>query len=129
MKQNKEPAILQERAEYEEALKNIKSASVRIELRRNGIDPYELSPKDFDEVRRMYLRMEQADVKANSQITAIQQEATQEKTNIGQEIGEFIKKVYFEQHPMPPPPELHLEEKQPEAGQEAPQADKEVQGG
>lgn len=146
MKTNKKLTIPQEQTDYEEALKDLKTASVRIELRRHAIDPYELSQKDFDEIRRLYQGMEQADATANSRITAIQQEAYQEKTKIGQEINECINKLYFKQNPMPPPPELHLTEEQPEAVQQAPQeqtgqqvvtdeepgkepVDKEVQGG
>lgn len=121
MKPNKKPTKPAEQTDYEEALKDLKTASVRMELRRHGIDPFELSLKDFDEIRRMYQRMEQVDATANSQITAIQQEAYQEKTKIGQEISERIKKLFYDQHPMPPLPELHLTEEQPEAGQQAPQ--------
>lgn len=146
MKPSKKPTKHEEQTDYEEALKDIKTASVRMELRRHGIDPFELSLKDFDEVRRLYQRMEQVDATANSRITAIQQEAYQEKTKIGQEISELIKRSFQEQNPMPPLPELHPAAGQSEAGQQAPQeptgqeevssaepdkelVDKEVQGG
>lgn len=154
MKQNKKPTKQAEQTDYEEALKNLKTASVRMELRRHGIDPFEFSMKDFDEIRRLYQRMEQVDATANGRITAIQQEAYQEKTVIGQEISERIKKLIQEQNPMPPLPELHLDtdqveveaEAEAEAGQQAlqeptgqeevsgkepgkEQVDKEVQGG
>lgn len=118
----KENTIPTERTEYDEALKNLKEASVRIELRRFGVDPYNLSRKDFDELKRLYTSMEQVDTVANGKITAIQQEAYQEKTKIGQEISEHLKKVLMEQHPMcmPPVPEMRPAEEQKGTGQEEP---------
>ncbi len=105
----------QEQIDYDEALKNIKVAAVRVELRRHGVDPYALSQKDFDEIRRLYSSMEQVDAMANGKINAIEQEAHQEKTKMGQELSELLKKALIEQHPMPPVPDKTGEQPLPQA--------------
>lgn len=121
MKQKQKPAENPEQIEYREAHKDLKDAELRIALRSRGIDPYELSQKDIDEIRRHINKMQQVDASTKSKMIAIEQEGKTEQAVISQELEIIVARVYQEQNPTPPLPELHLDAGQPEAGQQAPQ--------
>ncbi len=120
-KQKKEPAEKPEQVEYREAHKELKDAELRIALRSRGIDPYELSQKDIDDIRRLINKMQQVDALTKNKMKVIEQEGNQEQAVISQEIELAIVRVFQEQNHMPPLPDLHLDTEQPEGGQQAPQ--------
>jgi len=120
-KQKKEPAENPEQIEYREAHKDLKDAELRMALRSRGIDPYELSQKDIDDIRRHINRLQQVDALTKSKMKVIEQEGTKEQAIISQEIEIIIARVYREQNHMPPLPETHLDAGQPEAGQQVTQ--------
>ncbi|MBU1067273.1 hypothetical protein KKE60_05770 [Patescibacteria group bacterium] len=137
MKQKQKPAENPEQIEYRKANKDLKDAELRMALRSRGINPYELSQKDIDEIRRHINKMQQVDASTKSKMIAIEQEGKNEQAVISNEIEVIVARVYQEQNHMPPAPELHIAEGQPEAGQEEvsiaepdkEQVDKEVLGG
>lgn len=118
MKQKKRPEEYPEQIEYREAYKDLKDAELRIALRSRGIDPYELSQKDIDEIRRHINKMQQVDASMKSRMNAIEQEGKQEQAVISRELELIVARVYQEQNQMPPVPEMHIET---EAGQQVPQ--------
>lgn len=120
-KQKKEPAEKPEQVEYREAHKELKDAELRIALRSRGIDPYELSQKDIDDIRRLINKMQQVDALTKNKMKVIEQEGNQEQAVISQEIELAIVRVFQEQNHMPPLPDLHPDTEQPEAGQQVTQ--------
>lgn len=88
-----------EQIEYREAFKDMKDAELRMALRGRGLDPYELSQKDFDELRRLINKMQQVDAATKGKINVVQQEGNQEQMEISRELEAIIQKVFNEQHP------------------------------
>lgn len=115
-KQNKEPAESREQIEYREAQikfmesqKDFKDAELRMILRSRGIDTYNLSQKDIDDIRRHINKMQQIDALTKSKMKSIEQEGNKEQAVISQEIELIIARVCQEQNPVPPLPEMQQE--------------------
>lgn len=106
-KQKKEPAEKPEQVEYREAHKELKDAELRIALRSRGIDPYELSQKDIDNLRRLINKMQQVDALTKSKMKAIELEGNKEQAVISQDLEVIIARVFQEQNHMPPLPDQH----------------------
>lgn len=117
-KHKKEQVENPEQIDYREAHKALKDAELRIALRSRGIDPYELSQKDIDEIKRHINKMQQVDAVMKGRMNAIEQEGKKEQAVISQELETIVARVYWEQNPMPPVPEMHITEGQPEPGQQ-----------
>jgi len=120
-KQKKEQTENPEQIEYRKAHKDLKDAELRMALRSRGIDPYELSQKDIDDIRRHINRLQQVDALTKSKMNLIEQEGKNEQAIISQEIELIVTRVYREQNQMPPLPEMHIDAGQSEAGQQASQ--------
>ena len=88
-----------EQIEYREADKDKKDAELRIALRGRGLDPYELSQMDFDELRRLLNKMQQVDLATKNRMNVVQQEGNKDQVEISGEIEVIINKVLREQHP------------------------------
>lgn len=125
----KVPAEYQEQMEYREAQKDLKDAELKIALRSRGIDPYDLPQKDLDEIRRHINKLQQIDTLTKSKMKSIEQEGNKEQTAISQEIEVIIARLYQEQNPMPPVPEMHMDAGQTEAGKQQPQEQTGQEGG
>lgn len=91
---------LPEEIEYEDALHEIKTNSVRIHLRKQGIDPYKLPKQVIDRISRQFQRMESIDNHTNAKINALNQEAFRAKTSIGEQIKAAIEIIKKKQEPI-----------------------------
>ncbi|MDP3352667.1 MAG: hypothetical protein Q8S44_02885 [Flavobacteriaceae bacterium] len=123
MKQKQKPVENPEQIEYRDAVKTLKVAELRIVLRSRGIDPYELSQKNIDDLRRLINKMQQVDAATKSKMKSTEQEGINEQAVISLDIEIIIARVFQEQNHMPPLPEMHPDTEQQEAeeGQQAQQ--------
>ena len=87
-----------EQIEYREAVKVLNDAKLKIILRNNGTDPYKVSQKEMDDIRRMVNKIHQIDASIKSKINTIQQEGQQEQASINQELVTIMKKILAEQN-------------------------------